>query len=79
VRIAAVLLLPLLIAVLVLAVSRKEVSSAPPSVKTKPRSVVWADRVFTEPRPFAFWLRSRDKSYAVWARKHQRAALILRQ
>jgi len=79
VRVLAAVLLTPLIAAGVLFASRKSVSSKPPPVRTKPHAVVWADRVFVEPGPFSHWLRSRDKSYAVWARKHQRAALILRQ
>jgi hypothetical protein len=79
VRVLAAVLLTPLIAAVVLFASRESVSSRPPPVKAKPRAVVWSDRVFTEPGPFSHWLRSRDKSYAAWARKHQRAALILRQ
>jgi hypothetical protein len=79
VRVLAVIVLTPILAAVVLAGSRQSVSSKPPPVKTKPQALVWADRVFTEPGPFSHWLRSRDRSYAAWARKHQKAALILHQ
>jgi hypothetical protein len=79
VRVLAVVLLTPLLAAIALAVSHESVSSSPPAVKAKPQALVWADRVFTEPGPFAAWLRSRDHSYTVWARRHQRAALVLSQ
>ena len=78
-RVLAVIVLTPILAAVVLVASRSSVSSKPPPVRTKPQSLVWADRVFTEPGPFSRWLRSRDRSYAVWARKHQKAALVLRQ
>jgi hypothetical protein len=79
VRVLAVILLTPILAGVVLVASRQSVNSKPPPVRTKPQALVWADRVFTEPGPFSHWLRSRDRSYAAWARKHQKAALILNQ
>jgi hypothetical protein len=79
VRVLAVVLITPLLAAMALVVSHESVSSSPPPVKAKPQALVWADRVFTEPGPFAAWLRSRDHSYVVWARRHQTAALLLSQ
>jgi hypothetical protein len=79
VRVLAVVLITPLLAAVALMLSRESVSSSPPPVKAKPQALVWADRVFTEPAPFARWLRSRDRSYDAWARRHQKAALRLSQ
>lgn len=42
----------------------------PPRVTGHPTGLVWAGRVFTSPKEFDRWLRSRGSSLTIWQRKH---------
>jgi hypothetical protein len=48
-----------------------------PSTTFQPRSVVWADRVFTRPTELRRWLRARGERYDVWAHAHPSQAARL--
>lgn len=48
-----------------------------PSASIPPRSIVWANRVFSSRPPFASWLAANGASYRTWARHHRVDAAIL--
>ena len=47
------------------------------TVADAPTSLVWSDRVFSEKRDFAAWLRARGVRYKAWAANHPAARSIL--
>src|SRR6266498_2690336 len=49
----------------------------PPPPALREHSIVWADRVFTNPKALRRWLHVRGQRYAVWARKHPSQAASL--
>jgi hypothetical protein len=78
VRVLAVLLLaPALAAAIALGSDRL----VPPVAESsfEPNSVVWGERVFTERRDLARWLRNRGRTYRVWAVRHPAGVKKLRR
>jgi hypothetical protein len=43
----------------------------------QPTSIVWADRVYSNKRDLATWLRARGASYEAWAARHPAPAAVL--
>ena len=71
------LLAPVLAGAIALASERAVPPVASPPYKAK--TIVWSDRVFTERRDLARWLRYRGKSYRVWAKRHPGGVRIFRR
>jgi hypothetical protein len=46
------------------------------NVQERPRSLVWADRVFVTRNDLAIWLESRGASYEAWAARHASSAQL---
>jgi hypothetical protein len=73
-RILAVLLLaPCLAAALAFGATRT-VTDDPVMAANPATSVVWAQRVFTNRRELAVWLRHRGARYDRWAHRHPNAS-----
>jgi hypothetical protein len=50
---------------------------APPSASLPPRSIVWANRVFSSRSALTSWLAGNGASYEAWAKHHPAEAAIL--
>lgn len=73
-RVALALVAPAVLAATLALWASSVVGRTPPAPPLPRGTVLWADRLFTNPEGLAVWLNSRGASYREWARKHPRAA-----
>lgn len=52
-------------------------TARPVPVQSRPKAILWNDRVFESRPALARWLRSRGSSYAAWARVHPAASVVI--